>query len=72
MIAFAKFALLAVVDGQQDPVADFPVLVLDLFANGQDLSCSFMAKDSGIWAKFDLACLEAQISSTNARVFDVH
>ena len=31
-----------------------------------------MAKDGGIRAEFDLACLKPQVGSTNARVLDVN
>lgn len=54
----AMLAVLAVVDRQQDEVADLEVLVLHLGSNGSDGAGAFVAEDGWVRADWDVALLE--------------
>ena len=58
---FAELALFAIVDGQQDKVADFEVLVLHFRSYCSDCSRSFVAEDCRKRADGNLSFLEDEI-----------
>lgn len=57
----ALLAFLAVVDGEQDEVADTEVLVLDFRPDGADGAGSFVAEDGWVFADLDFPLLEDEV-----------
>lgn len=57
----ALLAFFAVVDGEQDEVADFEVLVTDFGAYGADAAGAFVPEDGWVFADLDFALLEDEV-----------
>ena len=61
MPVLTELAFFTVIDGEQNEIADFEVLILDFGADGADGSRTFVPKDGRVGADFDFALLEDEV-----------